>query len=166
MRCDHGYDRAMSGAGHVPLHVLAEVGVVDRHPAGVDDVDEHQRVVVREMDVDIVRRVVGAAPGQLDALSPDLERVSIGEGHIRHRPGRVVVPDKKPAGLLVPDPDDILEQERGRAVVGVVMGVDQVRHGVADALSGGDLIDGPPQVMADLRRRVEQHHAVPCNQER
>jgi len=45
--------------------------------------------------------------------------------------------------------NDILEQRGGRAVVGVVMGVNQVRHGVADALCGGDLVDSPPQVVAD-----------------
>ena len=166
MRCDHGYDRAMSGSLHVPLHVLAEVGVVDRHPAGVDDVDEHQGVVVGEVDVDVVRRVVGAAPGQFDALSPDLESVGIGEGHVGQRTGRVVVPAQKPASLLVPDPDDVPEERGGRAVVGVVMGVDQVRHGAGDAFGGGDLIDSPLQVMADARRRVEQHHAVPGDQER
>ena len=114
-----------------------------------------------EVDVDVVRRVVGAAPGQLDALSAYLQRVAVSEGHVRQRPARVAVPDQQPAGLLVPDPDDVLEQRGGTAVVGVVMGVDQVCHGVADALRGGDLVDGPPQVAADARRRVEQHHAVP-----
>src|ERR1019366_2134473 len=102
-----------------------------------------------EMDVNVVRRVVGSVPGQLDALSAYLQRVPVGEGHVRAGPGRVVVPEQKPAGFLVPDPDDILEQRGGPAVVGVVMGVNQVRHGVADALRGGDLVDSPPQVMAD-----------------
>ena len=111
-------------------------------------------------------RVVGAVPGQLDALSADLQRVGVGEGHLGQRTGRVVVPEQKPAGLLVPDPDDVLEERGGRAVVGVVMGVDQVRHGVADALRRGHLVDGPPQVIADARGRVEQHHAVPGDQER
>src|SRR5258708_17247194 len=92
---------------HVPLHVLAEVDVVDRHPAGVDDVDEHQRVVVREMDVDVVRRVVGAAPGEFDALSAYLKRVAVGEGYLWHGPGWVTVPEQEPAGLLVYDPDDV-----------------------------------------------------------
>jgi hypothetical protein len=40
-------------------HVLAEVEVVDGHPAGVDDVDHHQGVVVGEVDEDVVRRMVG-----------------------------------------------------------------------------------------------------------
>jgi len=75
--------------------------------------------------------VVGAAPGQLDALSAYLQRVAVAEGHVGRRPGRVVVPEQKPAGLLVPDPDDILEERGGSAVVGVVMGVDEVRHRVA-----------------------------------
>src|SRR5262249_59965540 len=54
-------------------HVFAEVEVVDRHPARVDDVDEHQGVVVRKVDVDVVRRVVGAVPGQLDAFTADVQ---------------------------------------------------------------------------------------------
>src|SRR6201997_3022040 len=35
---------------HVAGDVLAEVDVVDGHPAGVNDVDEHQGVMVREVD--------------------------------------------------------------------------------------------------------------------
>jgi hypothetical protein len=48
-RVGHGLVRGVD----VPGHVLAEVEVVDRRPAVVDD--EHERVVVREMDVDVVR---------------------------------------------------------------------------------------------------------------
>ena len=40
-------------------------------------------------------------------------------------------------------------------VVGVVVRVDQVGHRVAHALGGGDLVHGPPQVVADGRWRVE-----------
>ena len=39
----------------VPDDVLGQVEVVDGHPAGVDHVDEHQRVVAGEVDVDVVR---------------------------------------------------------------------------------------------------------------
>src|SRR5580704_10827855 len=38
---------------HVPDDVVAEVDVVDGHPAGVDHVDEHQGVVAGEVDVDV-----------------------------------------------------------------------------------------------------------------
>src|SRR5439155_21143952 len=40
---------------HVPDDVLGQVEVVDGHPARVDHVDEHERVVVREVDVAVVR---------------------------------------------------------------------------------------------------------------
>ena len=50
-------------------HVLCEVDEVDGRPPGVDDVDEHEGVVVREVDEDVVRRVVGAVPRQLDAFA-------------------------------------------------------------------------------------------------
>jgi hypothetical protein len=64
--------------GHVPGDVLAEVDAVEGHPAGEDDVDEHEGVMVREVDVDVVRRVVAAVPGQLDALAADLQGSSPG----------------------------------------------------------------------------------------
>jgi len=51
-------------------------------------------------------------------------------------------------------------------VIGVVMGIDEMRHLVADAVGGGDLIHGPLDVVTDRRRRVEQDDAVGCRQER
>ena len=53
--------------------------------------------------------MVGAVPGQLDALAAHLQGVAVGECHLRHRPCRVVIA-KQPAGLLVPDPHNVLEQ--------------------------------------------------------
>ena len=96
----------------------------------------------------------------------DLQGVTVGEGHLRRRAGRVVVAKQQPAGLLVPDPHDVLEQRGCAGVVGVVMGVDQVRHRVGHAVRGGDLVDGPPQVVADRGGSVEQHDAVWGGQER
>jgi hypothetical protein len=65
-------------------------------------------------------------PGQLDALSAYLQRVAVAKGDVRRRPGRVAVTEQQPPGLLMPDPDGILEQRGGPAVVGVVMGINQV----------------------------------------
>src|SRR5580658_3518206 len=36
-------------------YVLGEVGHIYRRPAGIDDVDHHERVVVGKMDDDVVR---------------------------------------------------------------------------------------------------------------
>src|SRR6266496_3203563 len=70
-------------------------------------------------------------PGQLGPFTGNLKGVPILEGHLRCRPGRVVVPQQEPPGLLVPDANDVAPEQRGRAgVVGVVMRVDEVRHGV------------------------------------
>src|SRR6202012_196284 len=60
------------GAG-VPDDVVGQVEVVDRYPAGVDHVDEHQGVVPGEVDVDVVRRVVRPVPGQFDPLAADFQ---------------------------------------------------------------------------------------------
>ena len=105
-------------------------------------------------------------PGQLDPLTSDFQGVAVGKCHLWHRPGRVVVPPQEPRRVLVPDADDALEQGGRGAVVGVVVGVNQVGDGVAQALGGGNLVDCPLQVVADGRGRVEQHHAVRGGQER
>ena len=91
----------------------------------------------------------------------------VGEGDLRGRAGRVVVPLQPTLGFLVPDADHVPVEQRGRAgVVGVVVGVDQVGHRVGHAVGGGDLVDGPPQVGADARRRVEHDYSVAGGQER
>src|SRR6202012_2868549 len=42
------------GGAHVADDVFGQVEVVDGHPAGVDHVDEHEGVVARKVDVDVV----------------------------------------------------------------------------------------------------------------
>ena len=61
-----------------------------------------------------------------------------------------------------------LSSKKGRrpGVVGVVVPVDEVGHLVANAVGRGDLVDGPPDVVADGGRGVEQHDPVGCGQER
>ena len=148
-------------------HVLGEVALVDRRPARVDDVDEHQRVVVGQVDEDVVRRVIGAVPGELDALASDLESAAVLEGLFRRGPCGVVVAQQELPRLLVPDAGDVPAEQRGRAgMIGVVVGVDEMRHLVADAVGGGDLVHRALDVVADRRRRVEQHDAVLGGQER
>jgi hypothetical protein len=123
--------------------------------------------VVREVDVDVVRRVVRTVPRQLDAFTADLQGAAVGEGLFRRRLGRVTVAQQEPPGLLVPDADHVAPEQQGRTgVVGVVVSVDQVGHRVAHPLGGGDVVHGPLQVVADGRGRVEQHHAVRGGQER
>src|SRR6266705_4966175 len=60
---------------------------------------------------------------------PHLEGVAVGEGDLRRRPGRVIIAQQQPPGVLVPDADHVPVEQRGRAgVAGVVMGVDEVGH--------------------------------------
>jgi hypothetical protein len=67
----------------------------------------------------------------------------------------------------VPDAHDVVaKQFRGSGVVGVVVGVDQMGHGVTDALGRRHLVHCPPQVVTDSRRGVEQHHPVGRCEER
>ena len=136
------------------------------HPAHVHDVDHHQRVVLGKVDDAVVGRVVGAVPRELDPLAADLEGPAIAEGLLRCRSGRVVVPEQEPPGLLVPDPHDVLAEERGRAgVVRVMVGVDQVGHLVAHAVGSRDLVDRSLEVVPDARRGIEQDDAVLRRQE-
>ena len=123
--------------------------------------------MVGQVDEDVVRRVVGAVPGQLDALASDLERAPVLERLLRRGPRGVVVAQQQLAGLLVPDARDASVEQRGCAgVVGVVVGVDEVRDPVADAVGGGDLVDRALDVVTDRGRRVEQDDAVRGGQER
>src|SRR6266536_505028 len=91
--------------------VLCEVGEIDRGPARIDDVDQHQRVVIGQVDGDVVRRVVGAVPCEIDPLPADLERARVLEGLLVRRPRRVVVPKQEPTGLLVTDARDALVEQ-------------------------------------------------------
>ena len=98
---------------------------------------------------------------------PISQRAAILEGLLRCGPRRVVVAQQQVARLLVADAGDaVVEQRGGAGVVGVVVGVDEVGHLVADAVGGGDLVDGPLDVVTDRGRRVEQDDAVRRRQER
>src|SRR6266700_2811008 len=100
------------------------------------------------MDEDVVRRVIGAVPGQLDPFASDLEGEAVLEGLFRWGPRRVVVAEQQVPRLLVPDASDVPAEQRGRAgVIGVVMGIDEMRNLVAGAVGGGDLIHGPLDVV-------------------
>jgi hypothetical protein len=61
--------RCCQGGGRV----LAGVDAVAGHPAGEDDCDEHEGVVTLEMEIDEVRRVVGAVPRQIYLLAADVQ---------------------------------------------------------------------------------------------
>ncbi len=100
--------------------------------------------------------MIGAVPGQLDALAPDLEGAAVLEGFFWCGPCGVVVTQQKLSRLLVPDASDVPVKQRGcPGVIGVVMRVDQVGHLVAYAIGHGNLIHGTLDVVTDGGRRVE-----------
>jgi hypothetical protein len=89
------------------------------------------------------------------------------EGLFRRRFCRVVVAEQQAARLLVPDANNVLAENRGRAgMVGVVVGVDEVGHLAAHAVGHGDFDHGSFEVVADARGCVKQHHAIPGGHER
>ena len=49
-----------------------------------------------QMDVDVVRRVIGPVPGEIDALITDIQCPVVLEGFFRRRSGWVVVPQQEP----------------------------------------------------------------------
>jgi hypothetical protein len=65
------------------------------------------------------------------------------------------------------DADDVPAEQRGRSlVVRVVVRVDHVGDLAGQAAGGGDLVHGTPDVVADVRGRVENHDSVGGGQER
>jgi hypothetical protein len=119
------------------------------------------------MDEDVVRRVVGTVPGQLDALASDFEGPTVLEGLVWWGPCRVVIAEEELSRLLMADADDVPIEQRGRAgVVCVVVRVDEMGHPVAHSVDRGDLVHGPLDVVTKGGRRVEQDDPVACGQER
>ena len=123
--------------------------------------------MVWQVDEDVVGCVVGTVPGEVDSLAADLDGAAVLERLFVRGPGRIVVAQQEAPGLLVSDAGDVLvEEERRATVVGMVVRVDEVGHLVADAVCRRDLVDGPLDVVADRRRRIEQDDAVRGRQER
>jgi len=58
--------------------------------------------VVGQVDEDVVGRVVGAVPCQVDALAADLEGAAILERLLVRRSGRIVVAQEQASRLFVP----------------------------------------------------------------
>lgn len=83
--------QGIGGGLEVSGDVSGEVGQVRRRPARVDDVDEHEGVVVGQVDVDVVGRVVRPVPREVDPLTADVKSEVGLKCLIRWRPRRVVV---------------------------------------------------------------------------
>jgi hypothetical protein len=71
--------------------------------------------VIGQVDVDVVGRVVGAEPRQVDALTADLEAALVLERLLWRGPRRVVVAQEEAARLLVADADIPLSSNRDAA---------------------------------------------------
>ena len=104
--------KSCGGGRDVALDVLGEVALVDGRPARVDDVHEHERVVVGQVDEDVVGRVIRAVPRQLDTFASDLESAAVLKGLFGSGPCGVVVPQQELPGLLVPYARDAFVEQR------------------------------------------------------
>ena len=72
-------------------------------PTREDEVNEHERVVIRQVDVYVVGRVIGAVPGQFDALAANVQRPLVLENLIRGWSGGIVVTQQEMPCLFVSD---------------------------------------------------------------
>ena len=65
------------------------------------------------------------------------------------------------------NPDEVVAEKVGSTgVIGMVMGVNEMRDGVADAFSLGDFVHRTAEIVADGRRSVEEHNPFSCRQKR
>jgi hypothetical protein len=118
-----GHGRVRGGDG--TRDVLVQVEAVERHPAGQEEVDQHERVVVGKVDVAVVWGVVGAVvwgvvgavPREVNTLPAHVECVLGLEGDVRDRPGRVVLACQQLLGLDLPDPHHVRPEQRRAADV-------------------------------------------------
>src|ERR1700676_3078943 len=106
-----GVGKRGGGGVDVPRHIFGEVALIHRCPARVDDVDQHERFVVGQVNDNIVRRVVVAEPRQLDPPSRDLQCAAVLERLLGRWPSRVVVTKQELPGLLVADPGHVLVEQ-------------------------------------------------------
>ena len=146
--------------------VLGNGEVLERHPAGEDHVHDHQGLVVRRVDEDVVRGVVRPVVVKEQPFPARLQDVMVVEGDGRRRPVRVCLTQQQAAALAVADAHHIGAQQGGRSdVVGVGVRVHQVGDLRGPAVRLGHGADGAQQVVPDCRWRVDENHAVPRGQE-
>ena len=78
--------------------------------------------MVRQVDVDIVRRVVGTMPGQFDALATNLQGAVVLKRFLRGGPCSVVIPQQELPRFLMADANNFIVEERGGAgMVGMMV---------------------------------------------
>lgn len=99
--------------------------------------------------------------GQFKPIGAEVEDVPFFERQRRGRAVRVAGFVQQPPVFDVPDAHHAVAEDRGRPdVVGMEVRVHEVGHGGRCARLGGDLVDGPQQVVTDRGGRVDDHHAV------
>jgi hypothetical protein len=84
---------------------------------------------------------------------------------LSHRTSWVVVftsvSQEKASCVLVANPDEVVTEKVGSTgVIGMVMGVHEMRDGVAYPLDGRDFVDRLPQVVPDRWRAVENDDSL------
>jgi len=100
--------------------VLGNGEVLERHPAGEDHVHDHQGPVVRRVDEDVVRSVVGPVVVKEQPFSSHLQDIMVVERDGRRRPVRVIIAQQQAAAFAVADAHHVgAQQGRSPDMVGV-----------------------------------------------
>ncbi len=100
--------RSFDGAGDV----FVEVEDVKGRPTREDEVNEHERVVIRQVNIYVVGRMIGAVPCQLDALAANVQCPLVLENLLRGGSRSIVVTQQEMPCLFVSDASYIFVEQR------------------------------------------------------
>ena len=145
-----------------PGNVARSVQPEERRPPGDDYVNHGEQSVLRGVDEQITREVVGAVVVQKQLMVPDLHPVArLGNRLGRHRPPRVVYLAQHRGRVRVRDDGGGgREQMGGTDMVDVRVAVDHVGDRLA-----GDLRNRREDLLAERRRGVDGRDAPAADQE-
>src|SRR2546421_2938180 len=140
--------------------VLRNGEALERNPARHHHIHEHQGVVLRRVDEDVVGCVIWSVEREVQLLAADVQNVPLVERHARWWTLRIVVAEQQTAILAMSDAYHIRTEQRGRSnVVRVRVRVDQVRDFGWHAAGMRHRFDRAQQVVTYGGWRIDQDHA-------
>src|SRR6266852_164101 len=101
--------------------------ILVRHPAGIDDIDQHQHALPRSKNKGVVKAVIDAVPRKLERLIADVEGKVIVKDNVRRWPSRVAPRREKFGRSSIGDDLEVGPKElSARDMVDVLVAVDEV----------------------------------------